>query len=304
MARVAGLDAETTAALSGLRSALVAARAPLHRELPWIGVSDPWATYVAEVMLQQTSTSRVAEPWRRFVERFPTPRSCAEAGLDEVLRAWRGLGFPRRAKALHDAAALMVERHAGRVPSRVEQLLALPGVGHYTAHAVASFAFGERVAVLDTNVGRVLARALANRPLAQREARELAAALLPRREVAAFNQAMLDLGAQFCTATPRCEGCPVARRCRWRREGGADPAPRSAAVSRPQGLFAGSDRQIRGRVLQCLEEGARTRQALGRELADVDAARLDGLVERLAHEGLIGRRGGRLVLGGTAASPR
>ncbi len=265
-------------------------------------MGDPWAVYVAEVMLQQTSTARVLEPWRRFLDLFPTPAACAGAGLDEVLRAWRGLGYPRRAKALHDAARLMVERHEGRVPSSVPDLLALPGVGSYTAHAVASFAFGERVAVLDTNVGRVLARALANRALTPREARDLAAALLPRRGAAAFNQSLLDLGAQFCTATPRCGTCPVARCCRWRRDGGEDPAPRSAAVSRPQGSFAGSDRQIRGRLLRLLEEAARTRGDLHRELGDVDAARLERLLEGLVGEGLVSVLGSRLVLG-TARRP-
>ena len=131
----------------------------------------PWAVLVSEVMLQQTQTSRVVEPWRRFLERFPTPTSCADAPLSTVLTVWAGLGYPRRAKAIHDAARVMRDDHDGAVPREVAQLLQLPGVGEYTAHAVASFAFAKPVAVLDTNVGRVLARAIENRTLRHREAR-------------------------------------------------------------------------------------------------------------------------------------
>ena len=299
-----GLDEVSAADLDQLRRAVTAARRRVRRPLPWIGHPEPWAVFVSEVMLQQTSTTRVLGPWQRFLEDFPTPAALAAAPLAEVLRAWRGLGYPRRAKALHDAARMMVERHGGRVPSRVEELLALPGVGPYTAHAVASFAFAQRVAVLDTNVGRVLARALANRPLAPREARELAADLLPRRGAASFNQAMLDIGAQFCTARPRCEDCPLRETCRWRSEGGDDPAPRSAAVSRPQSRFTGSDRQVRGRILRRLDDGPRQRRRLLDDLADVDAERLDRLIEDLSREGLVSRGPRGLQLGGSTPTSR
>ena len=247
-------------------------------------------------MLQQTQTSRVVEPWRRFLERFPSPTSCADAPLADVLRLWGGLGFSRRAKALHDSAKIMRDDHAGTVPSEVSALRALPGVGEYTAHAIASFAFDVRVAVLDTNVGRVLARAVANETLTPSLARSLARSLLPRRDVRAFNQAMLDLGAQFCTSSPRCDTCPVRNVCRWRADGGDDPAPRSAGVSRAQSRFEGSDRQIRGRVLARLRERPHQRRTLARQLIDVGDERLDRVLDGLIHDGLVQRRGTTLAL--------
>lgn len=298
------LEADIVGALAPFRRALRRAAPKLRRDLPWIGVDDPWAVFVSEVMLQQTSTGRVIEPWRRFLDTFPTPLSCASAPLADVLRLWSGLGYPRRAKSLQEAARVMSERFDAAVPSAVDDLLSLPGVGSYTAHAVASFAFDVPVAVLDTNVGRVLARALANRVLRPREAQVLATKLLPRDDVAGFNQAMLDLGAQFCTRTPRCAPCPLRATCRFQREGGADPAPRSAAVSRPQAPFAGSDRQVRGRVLKSLHEGPLTRHSLRSRVADIDVVRVDTLLEQLAREGLISRHGSRFILGGHTDASR
>ena len=249
-------------------------------------------------MLQQTPTSRVLGPWRRFVDSFPTASVCAEASLADVLRHWDGLGYPRRAKALHETARRIRDEFAGEVPSEVIVLRSLPGVGEYTAHAVASFAFGRPVAVLDTNVGRVLARALENRSLSSREARDVARVLLPRGDVASFNQSMLDLGAQFCRSAPRCAPCPVAKVCRWRREGGDDPAPRSAAVSRRQSPFEGSDRQIRGRVLAELLSGGRAGVGLRASLVDVERSRYESILEGLVADGLVERRGRRLYLTG------
>ena len=249
-------------------------------------------------MLQQTPTSRVLGPWRRFVDSFPTATACAEASLADVLRHWDGLGYPRRAKALHETARRIRDDFAGEVPSEVIALRSLPGVGEYTAHAVASFAFGRPVAVLDTNVGRVLARALENRSLGSRDARDVARALLPRRDVASFNQSMLDLGAQFCRSAPRCAQCPVAKVCRWRREGGDDPAPGSAAVSRRQSPFEGSDRQIRGRVLAELLSGGRAGVGLRASLVDVEVSRYESILEGLVADGLVERRGRWLHLTG------
>jgi A/G-specific adenine glycosylase len=245
-------------------------------------------------MLQQTQTSRVIGSWSRFLDAFPTPRACADAPMSEVLRLWSGLGYHRRAKALHDAATIIRDRFDGAVPTDIADLRQLPGVGEYSANAVSSFAFGRHVAVVDTNVGRVLARALANRTLDVGEARTLAAELLPRTGAASFNQAMLDLGAQFCTSTPRCASCPVARQCRWNREGGPDPAPRSAGVSRTQPRFAGSDRQARGRVLAALRERPHSTQHLLARLDGVDADRGATLIAGLVADGLVERRG-RLV---------
>jgi len=171
------LDADVRARLAPFRRALRRAAPRLRRDLPWIGLDDPWAVFVSEVMLQQTSTGRVREPWRRFLEAFPSPSSLADAPLADVLRLWSGLGYPRRAQWLQGAARLMCERFDATVPATLDDLMSLPGVGPYTAHAVASFAFGAPVAVLDTNVGRVLSRALVNRALRAREAQVLATAL-------------------------------------------------------------------------------------------------------------------------------
>ena len=241
-------------------------------------------------MLQQTSTSRVKEPWARFLELFPTPNACAEAPLSRVLVAWSGLGYPRRAKALHDAARVIRDNFAGLVPTDVDDLLGLPGVGPYTARAVATFAFAQPVAVLDTNVGRVLARAVVNAPLGRIDAQRLADELLPRRDPAAFNQAMLDLGAQYCRATPRCADCPVKTHCKWQGRGGSDPARASAAVSRPPKPFVGSNREQRGRVLRLLGDGPRSKRQLVTHLA-LESDRADDVLASLVCDGLVTKSG-------------
>jgi len=242
-------------------------------------------------MLQQTQTSRVIGPWTNFIATFPSPTSCADAPLSAVLRLWGGLGYHRRAKALHGASKMIRDEFDGCVPQEVADLRRLPGVGEYTANAVASFAFGANVAVVDTNVGRVLARAIVNRTLSIGDARMCANDLLPRSDAAAFNQAMLDLGAQFCGSTPKCASCPVARACKWNLEGGPDPAPRSAGVSKPQSKFQGSDRQVRGRVLAALRERPRSMQHLAAYVDEVNADRAATLVEGLIADGLVERRG-------------
>jgi A/G-specific adenine glycosylase len=249
-------------------------------------------------MLQQTQTTRVIDPWTRFLEAFPTPTMCADAPLSDLLRLWSGLGYHRRAKSLHDAAKMIRDDYDGEVPSEVTDLRRLPGIGEYSANAIGSFAFGHRVAVVDTNVGRVLARALVNRTLSVRDARVEANALLPRIHAVSFNQAMLDLGAQYCTSKPRCESCPVARVCKWNREGGPDPAPRSAGVSRPQPTFRGSDRQVRGRVLAELRESPRSTQHLLASLVGVDVDRGAALIAGLVADGLIEQRGRVVRLSG------
>jgi A/G-specific adenine glycosylase len=255
------------------RRALRRVSPQLARPLPWIGHPDPWAILVSEFMLQQTTTSRVLEPWARFLDALPTPSACANAPLARVLRLWSGLGYHRRAKALHDAARRIRDDFGGVVPNDVADLRSLPGVGEYTAHAIASFAFSRHVAVLDTNVGRVL---------------------LPRSNVAEFNQALLDLGATFCRATPRCEICPVVKACRWRREGGRDPAPHSAGVSRPQSKFEGSDRQVRGRILAALRSTEQTATQLQSGMEASDTPHFTNILQSLISDGLV-ERVGRIV---------
>ncbi len=229
-----------------------------RRDLPWRSTRDPWRVLVSEVMLQQTQAPRVVEPYGRFIKQFPTPSACAAAGAGAVVRAWAGLGYNRRAANLHRAAVAIVEHHAGRVPDDLAALRALPGVGPYTARAVLSFAYEHDVGVVDTNVGRLLARAVAGRPLTAPEAQRLADDLVPRGHAWAYNQALFDLGTSHCTArAPACGDCPLRRRCRWARSGSPlpDPARSSAGASRSQGTFAGSDRQGRGRIVAALRSG-------------------------------------------------
>ena len=282
--------------LVAVRRALKRAAPAIARPLPWVGCGDPWAIVVSEFMLQQTQTSRVIGPWQRFLERFPTPADGAGAPLGEVLRLWEGLGFHRRAKFLHDTAKAIRDQWDGEVPSSAADLRTLPGVGAYTANAIASFAFGAPTAVLDTNVGRILARAVANRRLESKEAQSLVDELVPNQDSALFNQALLDLGAQFCTKRPQCEVCPLAGVCRWRLEGGDDPAPSSAGVSKAQSTFEGSARQLRGRVLALLRTAPCTEGELAERVAN--DPRLLECLAGLEHDGLITRRARRWCLVG------
>ena len=212
---------------------------------------------VSELMLQQTQVARVVPRYHRFLERFPTPAACAAATAGDVVRAWAGLGYNRRALNLHRAAVEVVERWEDRLPGDLEGLLSLPGVGPYTARAVLAFAFERDHGVLDTNAARVLAR-LAGRSLRPREAQERADELVPRGGAWRWNQAMLDLGATVCVArAPTCDRCPVAAWCTWRGRGlpEPDPAIGSAGVAGRQSTFEGSDRQGRGRLVDALRLG-------------------------------------------------
>jgi A/G-specific adenine glycosylase len=238
--------------LARLRSALLDAAADIWRDLPWRETRDPWHVLVSEVMLQQTQASRVVEPYRRFIARFPTPAACARVGPAEVVREWAGLGYNRRALNLHRAAVAIVTHHGGRVPANLVELEGLPGVGPYTARAVLAFAHGRAVGVVDTNVKRVMARALTGRPLGASEAQRLADRLVPRRDPWRFNQALFDLGARYCTArAPRCAQCPLASGCRWTRADPGAPDPASDGRRR-QPPFAGSEREGRGRLVGAL----------------------------------------------------
>ena len=227
-------------------------------DLPWRHTRDPWAVLVSEALAQQTQLSRVVPAYHRFLTRFPTPDACAAAPLGDVLRAWEGMGYNRRAKHLQGAARAVVERHGGVVPDDLDALLALPGVGPYTARAVLAFAYERDVGVVDTNAGRVIARSVAGRPVGSAEAQALVDAMVPPGAGWSFGQALLDLGATVCTSRdPDCAACPVRRRCRWAASGrvGPDPARGSAGVSVAQSRFAGSDRQGRGRLVGALRGG-------------------------------------------------
>lgn len=292
-----GNGALTARRVAGIRRAVLASTHGGLRALPWRSTRDPWAVLVSELMLQQTQAVRVVGPYRDFLERFPDPASCAVAPLGEVLRAWSGLGYNRRAAQLHAAATRMVEHHGGAVPDRLEDLLALPGLGPYTARAVAAFAFERNVAVVDVNVARVLCRAVAGEPLTPKGAQGLADRLVPDGRVWEWNQAILEHGATRCTArAPRCESCALAWSCAWRRAGRPDPDP--GRRSSRQGRFEGSDRQGRGRLLAALCRGpVRTGSVATACGWPDDARRAARIADELVRDGLARRgRSGTLRL--------
>ncbi|MFB6819832.1 A/G-specific adenine glycosylase [Streptomyces sp. NPDC056347] len=228
------------------------------RDLPWRRPeAGAWGVMVSEFMLQQTPVSRVLPVYEQWLERWPRPADLAAEPPGEAVRAWGRLGYPRRALRLHGAAQAITERHGGDVPSEHGQLLALPGIGEYTAAAVASFAYGQRHAVLDTNVRRVFARAATGiqyPPNATTAAeRRLARALLPEEDerAARWAAATMELGALVCTAKNEdCTRCPIAQQCAWRLAG----KPAHQGPPRRGQTYAGTDRQVRGRLLAVLRE--------------------------------------------------
>jgi A/G-specific adenine glycosylase len=256
------------------------------RDLPWRRAeAGPWGVMVSEFMLQQTPVSRVLPVYEQWLSRWPTPAALAADPAGEAVRAWGRLGYPRRALRLHAAATAIAQLHGGDVPRDHAQLLALPGIGEYTAAAVASFAYGQRHAVLDTNVRRVFARAVTGveyPPQATTAAeRRTAQKLLPSEEsiAARWAAATMELGALVCTArTPSCASCPIAASCAWRLAG----SPAHDGPPRRGQTYAGTDRQVRGKLLAVLREahGPVVQAALDRVWHEpVQRARaLDGLV--------------------------
>ena len=229
------------------------------RDLPWRSTHDPWAVLVSETMLQQTQVPRVETRFGTFLAEFPTPAACAAAPAGDVVRAWAGLGYNRRALNLHRCATTVVERHGGALPDDLDALLALPGIGPYTARAILVFAFERDIGLVDTNAGRFLSRAGAGRALAANDAQALADSLVPPGRGWAWGQAVFDLGALVCTRrNPRCEECPIIRSCAWALAGfpSPDPVHGSAGISGGQSTFEGSDRQGRGRLVDALRRGS------------------------------------------------
>jgi A/G-specific adenine glycosylase len=265
------------------------------RDLPWrTDDATPWGVFVSEVMLQQTPVARVLPVWLQWMQRWPTPADLAAQAPGEAVRAWGRLGYPRRALRLHAAAVAITERFGGAVPGTEAELSTLPGVGTYTAAAVATFAFGERTTVVDTNVRRVIARAVTGdayaAPSPTRGELETAAGLVPVEAARArtWSVAVMELGALVCTSRgPRCEACPIRDLCAWRLAG----SPAHEGPPRRGQAWAGTDRQMRGALLRLLREsdGPVSRDliesvsplALQRERC-LDSLVADGLVEPLA----------------------
>ena len=261
------------------------------RDLPWRQPGfTPWGSLVSEFMLQQTPVARVIPKLEEFLHRWPTPAALAASPSGDAVRAWANLGYPRRALWLHACAVTIVEKFNGEVPSNVEDLLSLPGVGPYTARAIAVFAHGGHEPVVDTNIRRVIARhnqgnADQGPPSTKRDL-EAMEALLPSPDLSpAFNAGIMELGALVCTArNPQCEICPIARTCAWRNAGYPEHVGPKKVV---QKKYEGSDRQARGAVMKVLRDAHRTVTAQELEAAWSDQAQLGRAISGLLKDGLI-----------------
>ena len=269
------------------------------RDLPWRRPgTSAWGVLVSEVMSQQTPMSRVIGPWHEWMNRWPTPDDLAEEDSGEAVAAWGRLGYPRRALRLHSCAVAIATEHDGVVPNSYDELVALPGIGDYTASAVVSFAFGGRATVLDTNVRRLIARAesgIANCPTSvTRAERVVADALVPDEDVRAAKWAVasMELGALVCTArSPQCEVCPIRDSCRWVIDGRPDNAP--ARRGQP---WKGTDRQCRGVIMDVVRNsprGVKVQMALSAWPEPDQASRC---LESLLDDGLVHRRGSLISL--------
>ena len=285
---------------AALRVAILAWYDARGRSLPFRGTTDPYAVLVSEVMAQQTQISRVAAAWSAFMATFPTIEDLAAASPADVLRAWRGMGYNRRALSLREAARVVVNEHGGRLPSRVAELERLPGVGPYTARAVAAIAFRLPVGAVDTNIRRVLARSIGGAldALPPAELQRVADAAVPADRPADWTHALMDIGATFCRTTgPLCPECPAVRWCRYAAQvpigGPAVPTAklgRTAKRGRPAVAvpFAASSRWLRGRIMDRLRDADGAGWVtLGDPIGVHDAAAVDHALRTLADEGLV-----------------
>ena len=261
------------------------------RELPWRSASaSSWSVMVSEFMLQQTPVARVLPVHEAWLERWPSPAALAADPVGDAVRMWGRLGYPRRALRLHAAAVAIVSAHGGEVPSAYADLLALPGIGDYTASAIASFAFGQRHVVLDTNVRRVLGRAVGGNefppPAVTRGERDVASGLLPddAPTAATWAVAVMELGALVCTARdPRCTRCPIADQCAWL----ADGKPAHDGPPRRGQAWAGTDRQCRGRIMAVLRDAEGPVHLSSVEAVWPDATQRDRCLTSLVDDGLL-----------------
>jgi A/G-specific adenine glycosylase len=275
------------------------------RVLPWRNERDPFRILVSEVMLQQTQVSRVLTKYQPFLRRFPSLKRLAKAKTSDVIKAWAGMGYNSRALRLQKLAEAVLERHRGRLPGSIKELEALPGIGRYTAHALACFSFGQHVPVVDTNIKRVLTRVCAPKGRIQVPEEDdiwiLAESLLPQRQSHDWNQALMDLGATVCTAAqPRCDLCPLVNLCP-----SAHQVRRSkpAATKSEPGRDGIPNRIYRGRTIQALRElktqKAMTRSALASiikpDFTSADGRWFDSLLRGLEKDGLIHIRAGNKI---------
>lgn len=248
-------------------------------------------------MSQQTQIDRVVAKFGPFIEKFPTPSACAQASLGELLVLWQGLGYPRRCRDLHASSLIMVGEFGGEVPGTLEQLLALPGVGPYTARAVLAFADGVDIGVVDTNIARVFSRVV-NRELRSRELQEFADETVPVGQGWEWNQIVMDFGARMCTTSaPKCAECPIRLHCAWRGGPDRDPAPGTAGTSKPQTRFKGSNRQARGQLMRSLNAGGVSVSRASHEMGlQEHPTRSAQVVQSLLDDGLIVANGSMYFL--------
>ncbi|MFV0459680.1 MAG: A/G-specific adenine glycosylase [Actinomycetales bacterium] len=278
------------------------------RDLPWrTPGTSPWGVLVSEVMSQQTPVARVVPYWQEWMRTWPTPADLAAAAPADVVRAWGRLGYPRRALRLRESAQAILDRHDGDVPADALALRALPGIGEYTAAAVAVFAFGQRHSVVDVNVRRVLARALGGTaepaPSLTASERALAEVALPADPptAATWSVAVMELGALVCTArTPDCPGCPLLDVCAWQKNG----RPAHTGPARRTQAWDGTDRQARGRILALLREASVADQAMLTSAWPHDDIQLRRAIDSLVADGLAECAPDGLCLPGTAADVR
>ena len=277
------------AELEDMQSAVLGWYATNARDLAFRASTDPWSVLVSEVIAQQTQAARAAAAWTRFIADFPTPAALAAVSPARAIRAWRGLGYNRRAIALRAAALAIVAEHGGRVPASYEALVRLPGVGPYTARAVLAIAFDRRVAALDTNIRRVVSRAFVGDDLAIREGelQTLADGFVPPGRAAAWTHALMDVGAAFCRKNnPRCAACPLAASCRYRAAGHRPPAELTRATAPKR--FPATSRWLRGRILDRLRDAPEAAWVeLSEPIGEHDADRVSTQLRNLEREGFV-----------------
>ncbi len=282
-----------------------------RRTLPWRQTRDPYRIWVSEVMLQQTQADRVVPKYEAFLSQFPDVCALARASQADVIRAWAGLGYNRRALYLWRGAQAVVQRHGGLMPVTREELLALPGVGPYTSNAILSFAYHKPVTLVDTNHRRVVQRVFfgqprraasaGNRAMEKRVERQLASISVELQSARdghyRFNQALMDIGATTCVAVaPKCDVCPLKDLCKARPQFAAGTRAKRNVTKSAQGVFAGSNRWYRGKIMTILRrEESVNIEEVGKRLM-LDTQRLHAIIDSLVHDGLLQRRGSRLIL--------